>query len=267
MFEWFNAIVSALNHAMQFFYGITGSYGWAIIALTLAMKLLLHPLTRKQLRSMRDMQKLQPHLKSLQAKYKDDPQRLNREMMDLYRAHRVNPFGGCFPMLLQMPVLFALFKVLNDPTHFVGPDGAKLGVVPFGPWDLLVHPMTALLRPGELGLGALIAYASVPILIGASTYIQQRISITDPQQARIFIFMPFLIGYFSLNFAVGLSLYWFVSTVAYIGEYLLVAGLPRKAAAVAPAPVEPAVAPVRSGSRRKKRKKGAQAAERASSQL
>jgi YidC/Oxa1 family membrane protein insertase len=259
LFDWFNSIVSVINQAMQFFNDVTGSYGWAIIALTVAVKLLLHPLTRKQLRSLREMQKLQPHIKALQAKFKDDPQRLNREMMDLYRAHGVNPFGGCLPMLLQMPILFALFQVLNNPQNFVTPTGEALTVVPFGPWNLLVHPMTVLANPGAAGVGGLMAYAVVPVLIGVSTYIQQRVSITDPQQARIFIFMPFLIGYFSLNFAVGLSLYWFMSTLAYVAEYLVIVGLPQKPSAVAvPAP-EPE-APARRGGRSRKRRNRVKAA-------
>jgi YidC/Oxa1 family membrane protein insertase len=260
VFGWFDAIVSALNQALQFFYGITGSYGWAIIVLTLVIKLVLHPLTRKQLRSMRDMLKLQPHVKALQAKFKEDPQRLNREMMDLYRAHGVNPFGGCLPMLLQMPILFALFQVLNNPKNFV--TNANAAAATFGPWDLLIHPMTVLADPGRFGVGAVVAYAAVPVLIGVSTYLQQRVSITDPQQARIFIFMPFLVGYFSLNFAVGLSLYWFASTLAYVAEYLLVVGLRLKPVTVVPAPAEPAVAaaPARSGGRSRRRKSRVKAA-------
>ncbi len=224
MFGW---LVAQLNLALQFFYGLTGSYGWAIILLTLAVKLVLHPLTRKQLRSMKEMQKLQPQLQALQRKFRDEPERLNREIMDLYRAHGVNPFGGCLPMLLQMPVLFALYRVLSDPAHFVSRAGEALKTVPFGPWDLLVHPVTVLADPGRYGVGPAVAYALVPVLIGASTYVQQRVSMTDPQQSRMFIFMPFLIGYFSLNFPVGLSLYWFVSTVAYVAEYVAVVGLPR----------------------------------------
>jgi len=224
LFGW---LVAQLQHALQFLYLVTGSYGWAIILLTLAIKLLLHPLTRKQLRSMREMQKLQPHLQALQRKYADDPQRLNREMMDLYRAHGVNPFGGCLPMLLQMPVLIALYRVLSDPQHFVSRTGQVLRTVPFGPWDLLVHPIAVLSDPARAGWAAAVVYALVPVLIGASTYLQQRVSMTDPQQSRMFIFMPFLVGYFSLNFPVGLSLYWFVSTLAYVVEYLVVVGLPK----------------------------------------
>ncbi len=235
MFGW---LVAQLNHALQFFYGLTGSYGWAIILLTLAIKLLLHPLTRKQLRSMKEMQKLQPHVQALQRKFRDDPERLNRELMDLYRAHGVNPFGGCLPMLLQMPVLFALYRVLSDPAHFVSRTGEALKTVPFGPWDLLVHPITVLADPARYGIGTAVAYALVPVLIGASTYLQQRVSMTDPQQSRLFLVMPFLVGYFSLNFPVGLSLYWFVSTVAYVAEYVLVVGLPRAPRrAPQPAPV------------------------------
>jgi len=232
LFAWLVAQLAAL---LRFLYEVTGSYGWAIIALTVVVKLVLHPLTRRQLRSMKEMQKLQPHLQALQRKYKDDPQRLNKEIMDLYRAHGVNPFGGCLPMLLQMPVLFALYRVLSDPSHFVSRSGEVLKTVPFGPWDLLVHPVAVLSDPARYGWGAAAAYALVPVLIGASTYLQQRVSVTDPQQARMFVFMPFLIAWFSLNFAVGLSLYWFASTLAYVAEYLSVVGLPRRQPVDSPA--------------------------------
>ncbi len=231
MFDW---LVAQLQHALQFLYVVTGSYGWAIILLTLIIKLLLHPLTRKQLHSMREMQKLQPHIQALQRKYADDPQRLNRELMDLYRAHGVNPFGGCLPMLLQMPVLIALYRVLSDPQHFVSRTGQVLRSVPFGLWDLLIHPINVLSDPGRYGWVAAAVYALVPVLIGASTYLQQRVSMTDPQQSRIFIFMPFLVGYFSLNFPVGLSLYWFVSTLAYVVEYVVVVGLPKARPTISP---------------------------------
>ncbi len=233
MFGWLVTQIAAL---LRFLYEFTGSYGWAIIALTLIVKLVLHPLTRRQLRSMKEMQKLQPHLQALQRKYKDDPQRLNKEMMDLYRAHGVNPFGGCLPMLLQMPVLFALYRVLSDPAYFVSRSGEVLKSVPFGPWDLLVHPMTVLSDPTRYGWGLVVAYGAVPVFIGVSTYLQQKVSVTDPQQARMFLFMPFLIGWFSLNFAVGLSLYWFSSTVMYIVEYVSVVGLARKDQGGEPAP-------------------------------
>jgi YidC/Oxa1 family membrane protein insertase len=186
------------------------------------------------------MQKLSPLLQSLQRKHKDDPQQLNREMMDLYRAHGVNPLSGCLPMVLQMPILFALYNVLSRPETFVAVQGGQpLKKIPFMVWDLLTHPMTPVSDVGVHGLASAVAYGLVPLLIAGSTWLQQKVSVTDPNQARMMMFMPILIGYFSLNFPVGLSLYWFTSTMAYVAEYLAVVGFPGAIAKPEPAPPEP----------------------------
>lgn len=236
MWNWLTGQISALLYEL---FRFTGSYGWAIILLTIVIKAALHPLTRKQLKSMKEMQKLAPLLQSLQRKHKEDPQQLNREMMDLYRAHGVNPLSGCLPMVLQMPILFALYNVLSHTANFRSLQGEPLKNIPFLPWDLLVHPMTVISEIGKFGIYGAAFYAAIPVLIAGSTWMQQKVSVTDPSQARMFVFMPFLIGYFSLNFPVGLSLYWFTSTMAYVAEYLLVVGLPGSAPKASPAPPAP----------------------------
>jgi YidC/Oxa1 family membrane protein insertase len=109
---WFGFIAKPLLVVLKFFYRYTHNYGIAIIILTILIKILFHPLTRKQMESMRQMQKLQPKMQAIREKFKDDKDRLNREVMDLYRTHKINPLGGCWPMLLQIPVFFALYKAL-----------------------------------------------------------------------------------------------------------------------------------------------------------
>lgn len=207
------AIGTTLNIGLQAIYAITHSYSLAIVALTLAIKVVLHPLTRKQLNSMKAMQALAPQMEVLRRKYKDDPRQLNAEVMSLYKANKVNPFSGCLPMLAQLPVLWALFALLRRPNLFGGE--TLLGVA------LEAHPTIAVI--GQYPLIALI-----PVLSGVSTYMQQRLSITDPQQARMFVFMPILIAWFSTQFPVGMSLYWISSTIIYIAEYLIVVGAPKK---------------------------------------
>ncbi len=207
------AIATTLNVGLQAIYGVTHSYSLAIVMLTLAIKVVLHPLTRKQLNSMKAMQALAPQMEVLRRKYKEDPRQLNAEVMNLYKANKVNPFSGCLPMLAQLPVLWALFALLRRPNLFGGE--TFLGVA------LEAHPTFAVI--GEFPL-----IAMIPLLSGASTYMQQRLSITDPQQARMFVFMPFLIAWFSTQFPVGMSLYWISSTFIYIAEYLIVVGLPKK---------------------------------------
>lgn len=215
----FGAIVDVLAGALQFFHGWTGNYGIAVILLTLAVKLVLHPLTRRQLRSMKEMQFLAPQITALRAKYKGEPQRMNAEVMNLYRAHKVNPFGGCLPLLLQIPILWALFAVFRRPDIFNG--ATFLGV-----------PLDAVPSFGAIAKAPLLAMW--PVLVGATTYLQQRMSVTDPQQARMFVFMPILVGYFATAFPVGMSVYWVASTLAYILEYYIVVGRLTPLAPAAP---------------------------------
>lgn len=204
-----NSIAQFLAQILRVFYGWTGSYGLAIILLTLAVKLVLHPLTRRQLRSMKEMQYLAPQMTALREKYKGDPQRMNVELMNLYRAHKISPFGGCLPMLLQIPVLWALFAVFRIPGIFNG--STFLG-------------MSLEQTPGFQAIAQNPLLAVWPLLVAVTTYLQQRMSITDPQQARMFIFMPILVGWFALSFPIGLSVYWVTSTLAYMLEYYVVVG-------------------------------------------
>lgn len=209
----FEAIVNFLQGALRAFHGITGNYVAAITLLTIAIKLVLHPLTRKQLLSMKAMQALTPQMEVLRRKHKDDPKQLNVEVMNLYRANKVNPFSGCLPLLLQLPVLWALFALLRRPSLF---GGEKLFGLPLEaqPWPVQVfldHPLLIL----------------IPVLSGLTTYWQQKMSITDPQQAKMFIFMPILVAWFATQFPLGLSIYWIVSTMAYVAEYYLVVGRPK----------------------------------------
>jgi len=203
------SIADFLARILGVFFDWTGSYGLAIILLTLAVKAALHPLTRRQLRSMKEMQYLAPQMAVLREKYKGDPQRMNAEIMSLYRQHNVNPFGGCLPLLLQIPILYGLFAVFRRPDIFNG--AAFLGV-----------PLDAVPSFGAIARNPLLAIW--PVLVGLATYLQQRMSITDPQQARMFIFMPILVAYFATAFPVGMSVYWVASTLAYILEFYIVVG-------------------------------------------
>ncbi|MDR5693772.1 MAG: YidC/Oxa1 family membrane protein insertase [Armatimonadota bacterium] len=210
----FQGLVHLITNALHFFYGFTKSYALAIVLLTLVIKLILHPLTRTQLKSMKGMQMLAPKMEELRRKYKDDPQRLNKELMQLYRAHGVNPFGGCLPMLIQLPVLWALFRALYTPGLFSGATifGIPLDAVPRLSVEVLTkHPI----------------WMIFPILVGATTYLQQHLTVTDPAQARMFVLMPLMVAYFATLMPIGVSVYWIVSTLAYLVEYLIVVGRPR----------------------------------------
>jgi YidC/Oxa1 family membrane protein insertase len=209
--------------------GWVGNIGLGVVLMTVLIRIVLHPLSRWSLRSMKRMQALAPQIEVLRRKYKENPQQLNIEMMNLYRSSGANPFGGCLPLLVQMPVIYALFGVLRHKERFAG--ATLLGI----PLD--ISPTLSAITQNPV-------LAVIPILVGVTTYLQQRMSITDPQQARIFIFMPIMVAWFSLNFPVGLSVYWIVSTVVAIFEYLLVVGKP----------VRPAPALVKEGTERARRR-------------
>jgi YidC/Oxa1 family membrane protein insertase len=220
-----NAIADVLATVLSVFTDWSGSAIVAIALLTLAVKVVLHPLTRKQLKSMKAMHALTPHIAALREKYKDNPQQMNVEMMNLYRAHNVNPFGGCLPLLLQLPILWALFAVFRRPGVFNGETflGIPLETVPVsngnffssdfwvGLWDVVIaQPVVAVLI----------------VLVGLTTFLQQRMSVTDPAQARMFLFMPIMFAVFAVAFPVGMSIYWIIYSVLGTLEYMLVAGRP-----------------------------------------
>jgi len=227
-----NAIADVLATVLSALTGWTGNAIVAIALLTLGVKLVLHPLSRKQLKSMKAMHALTPHIAALRAKYKDNPQQMNMEMMNLYRAHNVSPFGGCLPLLLQMPILWALFAVFRRP-------GVFNGQTFFGfPLDKAPAPLGKSLLSPDLWLEIVqqpVALLLI-VLVGLTTYLQQRMSVTDPQQARLFLFMPVMFAVFAVNFPVGMSIYWIVYSVLGTLEYLLIAGRPSVSSA-APARV------------------------------
>ncbi|HEV8338061.1 MAG TPA: YidC/Oxa1 family membrane protein insertase [bacterium] len=192
---------------------LTGNVGLAVILLTVIVRLVFHPLSRYGFKAIRKMQSLAPQMEVVRRKFKDDPQRANQEIMSLYRTAGVNPLGGCLPTLVQFPVLIALWNVLRQGGRFAGQ--TFLGV----PLD--THPTFSAIAQNPY----LVAF---PLLIAATGYFQQRMSITDPQQARFFVFMPILFAWFSFNFPVGLSIYWIASTVVGIIEYYVVLGPPAR---------------------------------------
>jgi YidC/Oxa1 family membrane protein insertase len=234
-----NPFVPWLGSALQALYHLTHDYTLSIILLTLIVKAVIHPLTRVQLRSMKAMQVLTPHMAELRRKHKDDPKALNQEMMALYRAHSVNPMMGCLPMIVQLPVLWGLFALLSNSKLFG--NATVIGL----PWlGMADRPMQFVLKALPDHTAYLFALI-FPILVGATTWYQQKMSMTDPAQAKMFVFMPIMFGYFALNYAVGLSIYWIVSTAAYIGEYFLVVGPPSPM--VSAPPKSQAVAQSRAG--------------------
>ncbi len=201
-FGFFDLLAKPLFFVLTFFYGYLKNYGLAIILLTVVIKLLFWPLTHKSYASMKSMQKLQPEMQKLREKFKSDKERLNKELMELYKTHKVNPLGGCLPMLVQIPVFFALYKVLLD--------SIALRHAPFAFW--------------LTDLSAKDPYYITPILMGASMFVQQKMTPTaiDPMQAKIFMMMPVVFTFLFLNFPSGLVIYWLVNNLLTILQQYLI---------------------------------------------
>ena len=202
--EW---IVVPTLAIMRWFYRFIPNYGIAIILLTVITKVLFFPLTIKSMTSMRAMQALQPQINALRSKYRSDPQRLQRETMELYRIHKVNPLGGCLPMVVQIPIFYALYDALSVSVDLQGAPFICLGHL-FGVdlWicDLSRHDPTYVL----------------PILMGVSMFVQQKMTpvMGDPRQAKMMLFMPVVFTFMFLNLPAGLVLYWTLSNVLQIGQ-------------------------------------------------
>ncbi len=204
-YGWFAFIAKPLFVALKFFYRLVGNWGWAIVVLTVVIKLIFAPLTHKSQKSIKRMQKLQPLFAELKEKYKGDPAKLNKETMELYKKHKVNPMGGCLPMLIQIPVFIALYRVLGN--------SIELRHAPFIFW---LHD-----------LSSKDPYYVLPIVMGGSMLLMQKMTPTamDPKQNMIMMLMPVVMTFMFINLPSGLVLYFTVSNLLtmaqqfYINKY------------------------------------------------
>lgn len=202
------ALAGYINIILMFFYNLVGDYGVAIIMLTILVNIIMFPLNRKQLESSRKIQEIQPQLRRLQEKYKHDREKYNQVTMEFMREHKVNPLGGCLPLLIQLPIMIAIFRLLSDPSLITR--SVDLSVDLFFGLDLT--------KPDPHIL---------PILSAAATFFHQRLVITDPKQKMMLYIFPIMILVFSKNFPAGLVLYWFTNSLLTVGNHFLMKKLER----------------------------------------
>jgi YidC/Oxa1 family membrane protein insertase len=205
-YGWFDFIAKPLIKVVNFFYDYVGNYGLAIIILTIIIKIIFWPLSQKSYKSMERMKKLQPMMTELKEKYGDDRQKLNQEMMRLYKTYKVNPAGGCLPMLLQIPVFIALYQAL-------------LGAIELRHAPFIVHfPFTDIIWLADLS--AKDPLYITPIIMGATMFLQQKMTPTpgDSTQAKVMMFMPLIFTFIFLSFPAGLVVYWLVNNVLSIAQ-------------------------------------------------
>lgn len=198
-YGWFTFIAKPMFLLLQFIQGYVGNWGWTIVILTILIKLVLYPLSYKGMVSMQKLKDLAPKMKEIQAKYKDDKQKQSMHMMELYKKHGANPMGGCLPLILQIPVFFAIYRVLLNAIELKG-----------APWMFWVHD-----------LAEMDPYFVLPVLMGVTMFLQQKITpntMQDEMQKKIFQFLPVIFTFFFLWFPAGLTLYWFINNLFTIGQ-------------------------------------------------
>ena len=206
-----------LLRALKFSHQHTHNFGWDILLITLLIKLLFAPLTHMSYQSMAKMKAVQPKVQSIQERYKNDPAKMNREMMELYKKHRVNPMGGCLPMVLQIPVFIAFYQMLSEAIELKG--------APFIGW---IHDLAEPDRLFQFHFSLPVvgdSFNLLPLLMMASMVIQQRMTpqpASTPEQQKIFAFMPLMFGFIFYNMPSGLVLYWLLNNVLTILQQGLV---------------------------------------------
>jgi YidC/Oxa1 family membrane protein insertase len=208
-FGWFSFVARPLFLGMRYIYNHwTNNYGWAIVLLTILINLALFPVRLKQIRSAQEMQRVAPLAKAIQDKYKgykfNDPrkQKMNQEMMKLYKEHNVNPLAGCLPMFIQLPFLYGFYRVLDLAIE-----------LRHAPWILWVRDLSA--RD---------PYYILPIVMTVTMFIQQKMTpmtTADPAQQRMFMLMPLFMGFLFINFASGLVLYWLTGNIVGIAQQMV----------------------------------------------
>jgi YidC/Oxa1 family membrane protein insertase len=199
---WFSVLAKPMLYSLKFFYKYVHNYGLAIIIITVILKIFFFPLTHKSYKSMKGMSNLQPKMAALREKYKNDKDAMNRAVMELYRDHKVNPLGGCLPMVVQIPVFFALYKALMY--------SIELRHAPFMFW------ITDLSDKDP--------YYVTPVIMGVTMFIQQKMtpSNMDAMQQKIMLGLPVIFTFMFLNFPSGLVMYWLVNNVLTIGQQMYI---------------------------------------------
>jgi YidC/Oxa1 family membrane protein insertase len=213
-FGMFDFIAKPCVWIMNFLYSIIPNYGIAIIVLTLMTKILLWPLGSKSYKSMAEMKKIQPLMTEIREKYKNDKKKMNEEVMALYKTYKVNPMGGCLPMIVQIPVFFALYRMLYE--------SIELRHAPFFLW---INDLSAPDRLFNLDISIPLMQPpyGIPVLtiiMGGTMFLQQKMSppMGDPAQAKMMMLMPIIFTFIFINFSSGLVLYWLVNNVLSIAQ-------------------------------------------------
>ncbi len=208
-YGWFTFIAKPMFTMLQYIYEYVGNWGWTIVLVTILIKIILLPLSHKGMVSMNRLKELAPKIKAIQEKYGDDKQKASMHMMELYKSEGANPMGGCLPILLQIPVFFAIYRVLINAIELKGSE-----------WILWIED-----------LSVMDPYYVLPILMGVTMFVQQKITpsqIQDELQQKIFQWLPVVFTVFFLWFPAGLTLYWFINNLVTVAQQYYVNNIFQK---------------------------------------
>lgn len=205
------SISQPLGALLRLIYQVVGNYGLSIIIFTILVKLALIPLTIKQTKSMKKLQDVQPKIKEIQEKYKNDAETMNRKVMEIYKEENINPFGGCLPLLIQFPIIIGLFNVLRDPLSF----GFTQEIIEVG---FLWIPSLSTPEPFPYILPLLAAFATYLTSVTMTTTANQQ----DPTQNMMKYFFPIMIFWMGRSFPAGLTLYWVISNLFQVVQQIVI---------------------------------------------
>jgi YidC/Oxa1 family membrane protein insertase len=205
-YGWFTFIAKPMFSMLNYIHNIVGNWGWTIVITTILIKLVLSPLSHKGMVSMNRLKELSPKVKAIQEKYKDDKQKASMHMMELYKKEGANPLGGCLPILMQIPVFFAIYRVLLNSIELKGAE-----------WFWFIQDLTHTVSITNL----FDPYILIPIIMGGTMFLQQKITpnqIQDEMQRKVFMMLPFIFTIFFLFFEAGLVIYWTINNIFTISQ-------------------------------------------------
>ncbi|HPU00554.1 MAG: YidC/Oxa1 family membrane protein insertase [Firmicutes bacterium] len=210
------AIARFFSQILSVIYGVIPNFGVAIIILTALLRLVTYPLNQKQLESNRKMQELNPEIQRIRQKYKHDREKQNQAVFEFMQKNNINPMAGCLPLLIQLPILWGIFRMLRDTGTFLS-ESINTFLIPS------LEFVDLALSPNEFQGDLLqqIIYYLFPLLSGASTYIYQKISMTDPNQKMMMYMMPAIFVLISFSFPAGLIIYWITYNLLTMGQHYL----------------------------------------------
>lgn len=229
-------ISSTLGNLLSFIYGIVNDYAIAIIVMTLLIKFILFPLSVSQIRATKKMAAINPQLKEIQEKYKDNKEELNKKTMELYSANKINPLSGCLPLLIQLPILFALFAVLRDPTKYVFAGEAQVAAAALAKGFYWVKDLSLPDNIANVWAAAPAAIGKLPgilpIVSALTTFFQMHAQSAGPQNQStktMSYMMPLMILYFGTTMSGGLMIYWTVGNIFQIIQQYVVTKVTKEA--------------------------------------